>query len=737
MPILFAITLFASAALLFSVQPMIARMILPKLGGSPAVWNTCMVFFQVALLVGYLYAHLTTRWLGIRRQALLHLVLLACPFLVLPLAIPESTTSDWPAEADPVPRLLRLLILTAGLPFLLVSTSAPLLQAWFAHLRHRSAQDPYFLYAASNAGSLLALLSYPIVLEPGLGLTRQSGFWAVGYAVLAGLVILCALAVWRSAASPAERPAPDSAAAPLLLSRRLRWLALSFVPSSLLLGVTTYLATDIASMPLLWVVPLMLYLLTFILVFARRQFLPLETMNRLLPIGALVLLILILSESSAGGLAWVSVVLHLGIFFVAAMVCHGELARDRPEPVHLTEFYLWMSLGGALGGIFNALAAPLLFRNIFEYPLALVLACLLRPSPRSEDRLAGSRWLDGVVPATIGLAALVLVIGLPALGVKAGPVQTLIAFGLPAAISYLLADRPIGFGLACGSILLASVFHTGAHGTVLHVERNFFGVLRVTLDPDGNHHRLVHGSTIHGQQSLDPARRCEPLAYYHPTGPIGHVFEVFNERMPRGRVAVVGLGVGSLACYAQPAQEWTFYEIDPAVERIARHPAYFRFLSDCVPQGQAQPRVILGDARLRLREAETAHYDLFVLDAFSSDAIPTHLVTREALALYIGRLKPDGLLAFHISNRYLDLHPVLANLAAERGLVCRAWDDLDLSPEERQRGKQASQWVVMASMERSLGRLQQDPRWRLLEGQPNQAVWTDDYCNLIGAIRWW
>jgi SAM-dependent methyltransferase len=741
---LFATTMFVSATLLFVVQPMFARMVLPLLGGSPAVWNTNVVFYQVVLLAGYAYAHLSAARLNRRRQAALHLALLLVPLLALPIAVPAGWSP--PTDANPVPWLLALLLVAVGGPFFVVASTSPLLQYWFAGTRHRAAADPYFLYAASNAGSMLALLGYPLLVEPRLRLGAQSWLWSAGYLLLCVLMLFCALVAWRTAGNDEGRRTKDegrraAAAQPIaeaqpLIRRRLRWALLAAVPSSLMLSVTTYLSTNIAPIPLLWVVPLALYLLTFILVFAGRPILPQLVVVRALPIVLLPLVIVICAGATQPiGLL---IGLHLTAFFVATMVCHGALAADRPAPRQLTEFYLWMSAGGALGGMFNALLAPLLFNTVIEYPLALVLACLLLPTNHQEHAkdgrwpfVGGRLWLDLALPLGLGALVVALILGLHAAGVPPGPLSYGLSFGVPALVCFSFSRRPLRFALGVAAIFAAGALYTSDQGQVLHAERSFFGLHRVLLDTTGRYHVIAHGGTLHGRQALDPARAREPLSYYYASGPIGQVFAGTQGTRERPRVAVIGLGAGSLACYKRPGQEWTFYEIDPSVERIARDPAYFTFLRDCAPEAP----VVLGDARLSLVRAPDGAYDLIVLDAYSSDSTPVHLITREALALYRAKLAPGGLLAFHVSNQYLDLKPVLGALAEDAGLAALFQDDLAIAPDEQARGKSASQWVLLARDQADFGTLATDPRWQPLAGA-GAAVWTDDFSSILSVLRW-
>jgi spermidine synthase len=729
MVIVYGLTMFLSACLLFVVQPMFARMVLPLLGGAPAVWNTAQVFYQAALLLGYAFAHVASRRLGLRRQAILHLLLLLVSLLVLPIGIPRGWTP--PGGSDPIPWLLVSMLVSVGLPFFVISATSPTLQHWFASTNHRSAADPYFLYAASNIGSMLALIGYPLLIEPRLPVADQSLIWAGAFSVLIVMMAACALVAWRSPRTMSQ-PAPSVQATPasperLTAPRRARWVLLAFVPSSLMLSLTTYLSTDIAATPLLWVVPLSLYLLTFVIAFSRRPVLPHRVMVRALPI--LLLPLVIVLAAGANEPLQVVMPMHVLTFFVAAMVCHGELARDRPPTRYLTEFYLWMSFGGALGGIFNALIAPQLFTNIMEYPLMLVLACMLMPRS-AVDAPPRTRVLDVGLPGL--LALLVTVLGFIA---ERGEYADNLAgqyliIAAPAIFCFSFRSRPLRFGLGVAVILLLGTLYGGVENSVLYAERSFFGVVRVTQDEQAAYHYLMHGSTLHGMQSRDPQRAREPLSYYHRTGPLGQVFEAFNPANAEANVGVVGLGTGAIACYGTAGQHWTFFEIDPLVEAVARDPRYFTYLRDCVKD----EAVVLGDARLSL-QGTTQQYDMLVLDAYSSDAIPMHLVTREALELYIDRLAPGGVLVFHISNRHLDLEPVLGNLAQDAGVSSIIRED-GADPEERQEGKQPSDWVVMARQADDLGSLAADERWQPLRTRADQPVWTDAFGSLLSVFRW-
>jgi hypothetical protein len=738
--LLFGLTIFVSAVLLFSVQPLVAKMLLPLLGGTPAVWNTCMVFFQAVLLAGYAYALVVSRW-RLQRQLMAQLVLLVLAFISLPIGLSSSWVNSVPSTDNPSLWLLACLASAVGLPFFIISSNSPLLQKWFSRTSSASAQDPYFLYSASNAGSLLALLAYPLVLEPFFSLQLQSRLWTGVYGLLVLLIAVCALLLWRSfAGNTAAKPiSPGSHADQqitsvttesdkLSLTRRLRWLLLAFAPSSLMLGVTNYITTDIASVPLLWIIPLAIYLLTMVIAFARRQLFSSRLPTLVVPGATVVLLMMYLADTSGSG-ARTLILLHLVYFFFAALMCHSQLAADRPPAEHLAEFYVWLSLGGVLGGVFNALVAPLIFRSVIEYPLVILLACLLLPAKVEITAKVREKRLDFAMPVLIFL----LTFGLGWLTDKVAPgkvVGLLFVLAVPMFLSYPLRKRPLRFALSLGAVILGAGFVSGTGGTrILHTERNFFGVVRVTRDDTTGLHWFSHGSTIHGRQNTSPNSRCEPLSYYHREGPLGRIFAQLETPTGPARVAIVGLGAGATAAYTRANESWTFYEINPAVVSIARSREYFTYLSACA---QAPLEVVLGDARLKLRAAPDASYNLIVLDAFSSDAIPIHLMTQQALDLYLSKLAPGGVLVFHISNRNLDLSSVVADLAHSRSLT--AVSLLDMTPTQPS-GKDPSHWVVLARHTSDLGAIADAPNARTLSGGLSK-VWTDDFSNIISVFKW-
>jgi hypothetical protein len=727
----FTVALFMSSTLLFLVQPMFAKMILPLLGGTPAVWNTAMLFFQAVLLGGYLYAHASIAWLGVRRQAAVHLLVVALPLLVLPISVP----SGWvPPNQGQTVWLLVLLTVSLGPAFFVVSSTAPLLQSWFSTTRHRSSGDPYFLYAASNLGSMLSLLAYPLIVESRLRLADQTRIWTVGYGLFVVLIAGCAVAVWRRTrtedrAAATDRPAEVSVSEPLTLVRRLRWIALAFVPSSLMLGVTTYLTTDIASVPLLWIVPLSLYLLSFILVFSPTLARSRGPLVRVLPLFLLALGVVVLLKAT--GPTWLMIPLHLCAFFAAAVVLHGELSRDRPSTRHLTQFYLWIAVGGVLGGLFNALIAPVVFNSVVEYSVAIVLAALLMPSYSSNPAHSKKDRFDLALPIGVGLLAVALALGGRALGLSASEmIGRIIVIGLPVVLVLSFDRRPLRFGLGIAILLIVNAVPINTEDRVIYADRSFFSVHRVVEEPDGRYRELIHGNTIHGRQDLDSARRTTPLTYFHRAGPLGAVFSDVLGPADDLRVGIIGLGTGTMACYKRPGERWTFYEIDPQVERIARNARLFTFLRDCAPKAN----VVLGDARLKLASAPDEEYGVLVVDAFSSDSIPVHLVTREALALYRSKLSSDGVLMFHISNRYLDLRPVLANLAADAGMVAQVGEDFEGGDDLE--GRTPSVWVAMAQDRSTLAPLSDAPMWRPLPPDPHGSLWTDDFSNVLSVFKW-
>lgn len=896
----FAFTLFVSATLLFFVQPLVGKMILPRLGGTPAVWNTCMVFFQAVLLVGYAYTHTLSTWQNQRRQLIAQLALLFLPLVVLPFSLRDWTP---PTETNPVLSVLWLLLGLVGLPFFVVSTSAPLLQRWFGLTGHPAAKDPYFLYGASNLGSMLGLLAYPILIEPAFDVPMQAWLWTAGYSLFALLVAGCVALVWnrppevmladtaaatppppaapaavetaisskritgrrpRITAAPAipeesstqtfrsdplttskrlvwialtlvpmlifaflmlsygrraaipipiilalsaglyflrrryvfegkgrEFPSPPSVAqggATLTWLRRLRWILLAAVPSSLMLGLTTYLTTDIAAIPFFWVIPLALYLLTFILVFARWPVVWTETPHTVVlylqPCFLLFLVLIYVAKLSLPS-TWMEFAFHIGGFFATTLMCHGELAKDRPAARRLTEFYLCMSIGGVVGGTFNALFAPVFFTfGVLEYYLAMVLSCFCRPRLVTEFTLIpgdgtpeknnAAGWaLDIIIPVMIGLATWFLVSSTLDAFISR-EIKLAYKMAIPVILVLTLAMRPLRFGLGLALLLLTVWIYDMRHDRTVFQGRGFFGFVKVRKEYDttteGWYNVLIHGGIDHGRQHLDPTRQRLAISYFHPTGGIGQIFQKFSwpdERLPASLFGqafsggplpmgllcdlhseppftVVGLGTGTLAAHARPWQTMHIYEIDPLVRSLSlpqgdKRPI-FTYVQDAKDRGADLP-IIMGDGRLRMREAPEKYYHIIVLDAFSSDAIPVHLLTADAVEEYLEKLVDGGVLIFNTTNRYVDIRGVLGNIADKHKLRALTYGDYsDDIPD-----KFGSDWVVLQRRD-----LPADKRYAGLPPLPElldmqkwrepdrdaRPVWTDKYSNLLSVIHW-
>ncbi len=685
--VLFASTLFVSAFLSFSVQPLIGKALLPTVGGSAAVWVTSLVFFQAALLLGYGVAHVLGK-LGVRAQVAVYAVILGAAAMALPFGaqpselIPAGTEAVW---------VIGRLAITVGAPFAALCACAPLLQRWYA-IR---SNNPYFLYAASNAGSLVGLLAYPLLAEPLLGLELQGIGWAAGYGAASLLVIGCG--VWRAtrgaealagvetasiavgsidaglearAADADDAGAPGSP--PHAALTRLAWLGLAAGPSALLVAVTNHVTTDLAPVPLLWVPPLALFLLSVIVAFGRQRDLPRWT-ARALGVGAIFVLAATLVEANRP--AWLLLGAHLGVFFLASLWLHRTLYDLRPASEDLTEFYLWMAAGGVLGGAAVAIGAPYVLAGAWEYPVLIGLVFFAFPDWGRPSRLIKVPvWAVPIV----GAVAMLLSVRIGAQ--FSGAVGNAITFLPPAVVAVNLVGQPRRFAMAMVAIAVVGVgVLPSPYGQVVHADRNFHGTLRVVDEPGDRFRALVDGTTLHGRV-LKGESGCAPLTYFHPTGPAG---ETLRRRPPRGPVGVVGLGVGSLACYAG-AEAWTFFELNPAVVDVATDEALFGDVAKAV----GRTRIVMGDARVQLAAEPEGAFDVLVVDAFSSDAIPTHLLTREAFALYRSRLRPNGIVLINLSSRFLDLPPLVA--AGAEGQV---WGRVD--PAGDVAGKSTSSWVVV------------------------------------------
>lgn len=730
--IVYTAAIFVSALLLFSVQPLFTKMVLPRLGGSPAVWSVAMVFFQSLLLGGYAYAHYLMQIRSRTIPVAIHLTLLAVALLTLPLSI----ASGWgePPTSGYAVWLLGLFTVSIGLPFLALAANNPLLQAWFVRTGHPNGPDPYFLYASSNIGSFLALLSYPVLLEPMFTLRTQNLIWTGGYGLLIVLIGACAMLMLRSpvmAVADIRAEDTDAPAPPWIL--RARWIFLAAVPSGLLIAVTAHISTDVAAAPLLWVLPLSLYLLTWVLVFQSRPLLPHKWMLLLQPLAIAGVIVLL----AFGGEQNLLLTLggHQLCFFVIAMACHGELARTRPAAKYLTGFYVALSFGGMVGGLFAGLIAPFTFSWIAEYPILLACAALCRPAGGDERLPRWSRWYWPF------LAALAVALIAPSWSegglmswLEAHRVWVIGAVGVLSALLALGLNANRWKIFATVAVALALIRAYPADDGRVETVRSFFGVHKIVVTPQGQYHVLMHGTTIHGAEKFKNddgtpvTGRPEPITYYHKDGGIGQAISAIRERKGAPlRVAVIGLGSGTLTCASAPGESWKFFEIDQSMVDTAKDPKYFTYIQNCEPD----LRPVIGDARLTFAKEPDGIYDLIIVDAYSSDAIPIHLATEEAMEIYKDKLAPQGAVAMHVSNRHLELSSVVVGIAEANDL--KSW----VYNEDSGRDNEyifSTSVVVSAREEADVGKLASSGQWALTEAEDGQRVWTDDYSNVLGAV---
>ncbi len=812
---IFTLTTFLSALLLFAVQPMFAKMVLPVLGGAPSVWAVAMLFFQAALLAGYCYAHGLIRLMPASQTGFVHLAVCALAFISLPIGLPAFMGEPPPGE--PYFWQLRLFAVAVGLPFFAVAANAPLLQAWFSATGHRHGNDPYFLYGASNLGSLLALLSYPLLLEPAFGLKQISVIWTLGFGLLVLALAVSFLSV-RMARNPAAFTVPPRTAADaddaVTWSTRLSWIGLALVPSALLTAFTNHVTMDVASAPLLWVLPLALYLLTFVLVFrdkaiatvptaliigmgiaafvqfgvervaevsasttmvvgsgltaaiayvALQKALGIAPMAALRAVHVISVVVALLAMAQTRHESWfISSATGIAVFFSATMVAHRTLYEARPSARHLTEFYLWMSLGGVLGGMFAALIAPQIFSEVLEYPILLALTMACRPGastlPRGNRRDALlSLWLLAAaailaliwLPRLIGDLPRIDTAGLPqAAWWLWGPAAfygklrlailewgTTIVLAMLFAFALALLHRSPSRQLVMALAMCAAVTLMPSSVRRSEAQRSFFGVYRVYLS--GDYNILTHGTTLHGAQRVrgengEPVADNSPATYYHPNSPMARTIEIVrtnvSEKGGTRRFGVVGLGAGSLACLASEDEAWRFFEIDPVIVEIARDTSNFTYLANCQP---SPPDIVIGDARLTMEKETAASFDLIIVDAFSSDSVPIHLMTAEAMRLFLEKVGPNGIVLLHISNRYLDLDGVVAATSAK----IPGTKALLISDEEAAGGYAAtsSTVAILAKNDTALAPFKDVPGVKPLDARGLRA-WTDDFSDIIGPF---
>jgi len=733
----FAGAILVSAALLFMVQPMFTKMVLPRFGGAPSVWSVAIVFFQTTLLAGYAFAHLLTRYLPGWRSVFVQLAVMLAAVTLLPLAI--AVGWERPPAVGEAFWLIGLFTVSIGLPFFALAANSPLLQAWFAGTRHPAAEDPYFLYAASNMGSLLALVAYPVAFEPFMRLTDQAKLWSVGFYVLIVMIAVCGVLAWRFSDRVSGTATNDAVGLmPPTWREAARWIGLAAVPSGLLVAVTAHISTDVAAVPLLWVLPLALYLLTFVIVFSRRPIIPHRLVLAVQPLFLIALVAALLFNKPEGPFIHTLiirplntivgvVVLHLAVFFVCALMCHGELARTRPAPKFLTSFYFWIAVGGVIGGVAVGLIAPHAFNWVAEYPILLALTLLCRPDRAIPPNSIGRGYLFAGLAI---LAALLIITTIHQVHISEGYYVWI--FGLLLATCTLFWRMPLPFAALVAFLLLASHNIIDRPRTIFL--RSFFGVAKVTDSPDGQFRLLIHGTTLHGAQRIrDRFGRPvvgppEPQLYYSKGAAIAQTINAVRAQMGGPiRYAVIGLGAGSLACYAQPDDTVHFYEIDATIIRIAQDARLFNFLQACRPNVP----ITLGDGRLTLAEAPDGAYDLIIVDAFSSDAIPIHLLTREAMAIYLEKLSAHGVVILHVSNRQFELLSVVAGIASANGLITRVYDSETFTSRPMP-APFPSTVAAVARSEIDFGPLLLN--WKLKASNPNRRAWTDDYSNVVGSL---
>lgn len=734
---LFVVAILTGSFLLFLVQPMVARMALPKLGGAPAVWNSAMLVYQALLLGGYAYAH----WLGRvppRMQAMIHLGVLAFSALWLPIGL---IAMELPANAEPAIWVPWLFGASIGPLFFAISAQAPLLQRWYSVAT--GGRDPYALYAASNFGSFGGLIAYPLLVEPGLALKGQSWLWTAGYLLVFLLIAGCATMLPRKAADTPHVPHDSEAPSRM---RVLHWIALAFVPSGLMLATTTFLTTDIVAVPMLWVLPLGLYLLSFSIAFQDNRAIP-DLLAKFAPVT-----ILLFGATMIAGhqkLAYMNALIGLLLLFMVAVSCHARMYQLRPAPDRLTGFYLAMSVGGVLGGVFSGLLAPIIFDWTYEYPLlvlaagALVPQVFLFPAIGRLWRATGQQARIRFLAATL-VVVLIVWLGLANPGNMLGEMHEQIAFLGVATVGLLAVGKRAPYLVAlAGALFLFGGYRSIQMSLADARTRSYFGVYTVT--DYANERTLAHGTTLHGVQLKGAASR-QPTTYYVAGSGVGRAMLALPELYgPAARVGVVGLGTGTLACYARPGQAWRFYEIDPAVVSLARDTGAFTFLPQCLPQVP----IVIGDARLRLAEAPPASLDLLALDAFSSDAVPMHLLTREAFATYARALGPNGLLLVHISNRFMALAPIVSAAGKEGGwhaarlsyvpgenfAATPARGDVTADPKQMDPGS-ASEWIALSRDRATLDKLvARGGAWEPLKPYPGFTPWTDDYASVLPVMR--
>lgn len=705
-----------SSFLLFVIQPLAAKTLLPIFGGVPAVWNICLLFFQGMLLLGYAYAHVIAKFFKLKTQWVMHFLMIMISVSMLPIVFKQLHVN----QLTPALNVLYLLARDLFFPLFIVSSTAPLIQLWYSRTPHLHAEDPYFLYSASNVGSLLALMMFPFLLEPFFGVHNLTQYWSALYAVFLGML---GLAAWqcRVVAAPSIKENMKSA---VTWQQRCSWLLLSFAPSSLLMAVTQYITTEIVATPLLWILPLTIYLLCFIITFAAKPIISHQWMVREQSLF-LIFPLISLSKVTLTLPAWQLILFHLSGFFALVMVCLGELVKKRPDKTALTDFYLWIGIGGFLGGCFNALIAPLIFNNIYEYYVAFCLCLALRPWPKSWHWQHRGWLLSLGIALVLSINYFIFVVH-DSLFLQHFPfLKWLDLFIVIAVITVIMVydKQPMRYAVNVAILFFFAQGLPGfGHHDLLWQDRNFFGVTRVYKNDATHLHMLMNGSTLHGLEVVNKPMQFNRLTSYYQ--PLALVATLKGQEKNSLQVAIAGLGTGALSCQFRPHDQVSFFEIDPQVIHIANNPQFFTYLTKCPPK-----KIMLGDARIQLNSSHE-QYDEIIIDVFSSDAIPLHLFTREAVQAYLNKLSPDGVLVFNISNRHVNLAPVLIGIGQQlkmNVLQLQSAPAADLF-------QLASDWVILTNNQKIIAQLTQHS-WKKVTSDSNVSVWTDDFSNIVRYLK--
>lgn len=740
----YGLVLFVSSFLMFVIEPFIAKLLLPYLGGTSNVWNTCVVFFQFSLILGYFYAYLVSTKLEIKKQRIIHAFV-----LLLPVALTTFNPSfEFDKTSQPYLWLLSNLVLMIGALFFSLSTVAPLFQSWYSFTRSPGAKDPYFLFAASNAGALLGLICYPFFIEGNFGIKEQSQFVYSLYIALA-ILILAIVLLFKVENIPRQEPQSSKKLEDSVSTESGNWLISAAIPASLVLGVTSFVTGELSSLPLLWIIPLFIYLLSFVIVFSKPPKILFDISSKLTPIMSLGVFLLIIYQvhSNTGdgsGFAVTSgISFHLITLLVVSIHFHGKLAKSRPETGKLTEFYLIIAIGGMLGSFFNTFLAPQIFSTWLEYPLVLGLSCVLT---LGYPKILQFKYKSKHNCSNLFFTAVVSIVCVASIKVfqldhefitnllKDNSISLLV-FCLPILITVLICNSKfqsqIGVAISLFTFTVAIYF---LQPDVVYMNRNFYGCTKLSINSMTNRITFWHGLTVHGSESLDPAKRSRPEAYFHPNSPIGELFSIVNpekenESNKNDAIAVIGLGCGTLAAYGQPGQKMFFYELNPEVVRVAKNPFYFTYLFNAQKRAVGI-EIIEGDGRQSLTRSPYNYFKAIILDAFNSDSIPTHLITKEAIKLYESKLKDDGVIAFQVTNNYFDLKPQLYLLAKDASYQVLYKNDYGLQREEN---RFPTEWVIMTRNE-TLAQVFKSRDWKELNSDRKLRLWTDDYSNPLPLI---